>query len=179
MRTKRSSAGKPVQELLTAFESADPQDREALRQTLTRLQETLLASRDRLERHLRLYPEKQLQKAWEHARQATPAKQTHEAEQLPLVLPMASSPSAPHAAENGPAFQSAERSGEYRVIRPVTIDEVFEFIRQELERKFFREDLFSCPEDTKRYLIARLAREEREVFVALFLDLCAADSYVQ
>lgn len=74
------------------------------------------------------------------------------------------------ATENGPAFQSAERPGEYRVIRPVTVDEVFAFIRQELERQFFRKGLLTCPEDTKRYLIAQLAREEREVFVALFFD---------
>jgi len=69
-----------------------------------------------------------------------------------------------------PAFQTAERPEEYRVIRPVTLDEVYEFVRQELEKRFFREDALTSPADTKRYLIAELAREEREIFAALFLN---------
>jgi DNA repair protein RadC len=52
----------------------------------------------------------------------------------------------------------------------VTVDEVFEFVRQELERRFFRQEPLASPGHVKRYLIAELAREDREVFVALFLD---------
>jgi DNA repair protein RadC len=84
---------------------------------------------------------------------------------LPLPLPVSSSPSA-----DAPAFQAAERPEEYLVTRPVTLDEVFEFVRRELEKRFSRENALTCPADTKRYLIAQLAREESEVFAALFLD---------
>ncbi|MGC1951390.1 MAG: hypothetical protein WA970_02155, partial [Gammaproteobacteria bacterium] len=108
------------------------------------------------------------------AQHVTLSRQTREAAQLPLDLPAAPSPPTPQPAEDVPPFQAAERSGEYHTVRPVTVDEVFAFVRQELERQFFRQDILTCPEDTKRYLIAELAREEREVFACLFLDLCVA-----
>ena len=42
--------------------------------------------------------------------------------------------------------------------------------KPQLERQFFRQEALASPEQTKRYLIAELAREEREVFATLFLD---------
>ena len=136
---------------MAAFDSPDLQDHIALKNLLDRLQDVILASRQQLEGHLCLFPDYLIQEAWEKAQP-----------QLPLVF----SPST----ESTSAFRAAERPGEYLVIRPVTVDEVFEFVRQELERRFFREDALTSPKDTKRYLIAQLAREEREVFAALFLD---------
>ena len=169
-RKRPAAASETVRELLAAFDSVDPQEREALRRTLGLLQETILASRDRLQQHLGIFPEHLLHEAWEQAQHVTLTRQAREAEQLPLALPIAPSPTKPRTAEDGPPFEAAERPGEYRTVRPVTVDEVFEFVRRELERQFFREDLFNCPQVTKRYLIARLARQEREVFASLFLD---------
>jgi DNA repair protein RadC len=128
----------------------------------------LLASRDRLERHLSLFPEHLLFEAWHQAQHVTLSRQTREAAQIPLDFSLAPTRSIP--APNAPPFQAAERPGEYRLLRPVTVDEIFEFVRRELERRFFRHDPLTNPDHTKRYLIAELAREEREVFVALFLD---------
>ena len=153
---------------LSFFDSPDPQDREALRQTLSRLHETLLASRDRLEGHFRIFPEFFLYEAWEQAECATQSRQAREAARPPIDYSAARTRSTP--SRNAPPFQAAERPGEYRVIRPVTVDEVFEFVRRELERRFFRQEPLANPEHVKRYLIAELAREDREVFVALFLD---------
>lgn len=92
-------------------------------------------SSDRLERHLRLYPDHILFKAWHQAQRVTSARQARETEQLPLTFPPSALPAEPDRADDASAFQSAERPGEYRVLRPVTIDEVYAFIRQELERK--------------------------------------------
>lgn len=111
----------------------------------------MLTSRLHLEDHLRLFVDHLIQEAWE---QAQP--------QLPLVFEP--------AAETVSAFRAAERPGEYFITRPATVDEVFVFVRQELEKRFFRGEPLTSPELTKRYLIAELAREEREVFIALFLD---------
>jgi DNA repair protein RadC len=168
-RPRSAAASETVRELLAAFDSSDPQDREALRETLIRLHTTLLASRNRLERHLRLFPEHLLFEAWEQAQHVTLSRQAREAAQIPLDF-SAAPPVKPPPAEAVPAFQAADRPDEYRLLRPVTIDEVFAFVRQELERQFFRPDALTSPEHTKRYLIAELAREEREVFAVLFLD---------
>lgn len=68
------------------------------------------------------------------------------------------------------AFQAADRPGEYRVIRPVTVEELFVFTRARLEEKFRRSDLLSSPQDTRRYLMTQLATREQEVFASIFLD---------
>jgi DNA repair protein RadC len=139
-----------------------------LRQTLSRLHETLLASRDRLEQHLSRFPEHLLYEAWEQSQQVARSRQARTSPQLALDL---TGPGPrPSPAPDAPPFQAAERPGEYRLLRPVTVDEVFEFVRQQLERRFFRQDALASPEDVKRYLIAELAREDRELFVAIFLD---------
>jgi DNA repair protein RadC len=123
-----------------------------------------------LERHLRLFPEYLLYEAWEQAQHVTLYRQIYEAAQTPFDFSAAPSAPTPLPSQSAPAFQAAERPEEYRVIRPVTFDEVFEFVRQELEKRFFREDIFTSPESARRYLVTQLAREESEVFAALFLD---------
>lgn len=89
--------------------------------------------------------------------------------QLPLDLSAAPSPPSPPP-EAIPPFQAAGEPGEYLVARPVTLDEVCTFIRQELEQRFLRDAPFTSAVQTQDYLIARLAQEEREVFATLFLD---------
>lgn len=112
-----------------------------------------------------MFPDDLLREGWDQAK-AYPPEPSRTATQTPLDF--SASPRDPSC--HPPAFQTAERPGEYLVTRPVTVDEVFEFVRQELERRFFRQEALTSPEESKRYLIAELAREEREVFAAIFLD---------
>lgn len=147
-RKRRSPAGESV---LAAFDSPDPQDRIALNNLLDRLQDVILTSRAHLEEHLQLFPDHLIQEA-----------RGRDQQQLPLILEPVPEPVS--------AFRAAERPGEYFITRPVTVDDVFAFVRQELKKQFFRGESLTSPDLTKRYLIAELAREEREVFIALSLD---------
>lgn len=60
--------------------------------------------------------------------------------------------------------------GLIRTRRPVSVDELFRFAENLLSENFARTEVMANPAATKRFLRLHLAREEQEIFCALFLD---------
>jgi DNA repair protein RadC len=133
-----------------------------LKTLLRQLEETLLQSRELFERCLQSLPQQVLNEAWQQSERT--AASSGVGEQFVLDFSGGSS------ASGVSAFQAADRPGEYRVIRPVTVEELFVFTRERLEEKFRRSDLLSSPQDTHRYLMTQLATREQEIFASIFLD---------
>jgi DNA repair protein RadC len=121
-----------------------------------------MQSRELFSRCLQSLPEQVVREAWQQSEQATPSSGAGEQ----FTLDFSGETSAPGAC----AFQAADRPGEYRVIRPVTVEELFAFTRERLEETFRRSDLLSSPQDTRRYLMTRLSTRKQEVFASVFLD---------
>ena len=61
-------------------------------------------------------------------------------------------------------------STDYVTTTPMTALQVFEKAAELLEHQYKREQSFTNPEHTKRYLSMKLGHQEREVFAVLFLD---------
>ncbi|MDD9155840.1 DNA repair protein RadC [Aliivibrio sp. S4TY2] len=61
-------------------------------------------------------------------------------------------------------------STDYVTTAPMTALQVFEKAAELLEHQYKREQSFTNPEHTKRYLSMKLGHQEREVFAVLFLD---------
>ncbi|MGR6832823.1 RadC family protein [Aliivibrio wodanis] len=61
-------------------------------------------------------------------------------------------------------------STDYVTTAPMTALKVFEKAAELLEHQYKREQSFTNPEHTKRYLSMKLGYQEREVFAVLFLD---------
>jgi DNA repair protein RadC len=170
---RHTAAPETIEKLLEVFDSGDPQDQEALRQTLYRLHAVILGSREQLRRSLRSIPDDELQAAWQQAQADAALKEkeyTPLKEQLFLNFPSSPLPPAT-VTENTPAFTAvAEDSETFTTTRPVTVDEVFEFMRGQLEKRIITEEAITSSRATEKYLVTELAREEREVFAVLFLN---------
>lgn len=61
-------------------------------------------------------------------------------------------------------------AGLYRICRPVSADELLGVATGILEERFHRSDALGSPNETRNYLMLKLAGEEREVFGVVFLD---------
>jgi DNA repair protein RadC len=65
---------------------------------------------------------------------------------------------------------SKTREGLYRTKRPATKEEIIGLAQHLIAEEFVREATLGSPDDAKQFLIAKLGREEREVFGVVFLD---------
>lgn len=173
-RQRQTAAPETIEKLLEAFDSSNPQDQEALRHTLNRLHAVILNSREQLRRSLHAIPDADLQAAWQQRQADAALKEKGYAplkQQLTLDLFSSSPLPAQAVAEDTPAFIMASDDPEtFTTSRPVSIDDVFEFVRTRLEERLPKEKPLENVAATRRYLLAELAREEREVFAVLFLN---------
>lgn len=65
---------------------------------------------------------------------------------------------------------SKNDQGLYRTQRPVTGDELIGFAQNLVAEDFSRLTTLSSPQETRRFLTMQLCREEREVFMVVFVD---------
>lgn len=61
-------------------------------------------------------------------------------------------------------------AGSYIVHAPLSEDDILKAADAILAERFFRPERVSKPEDTKRFLVHKLAAREYEVFAVIFLD---------
>ncbi len=66
--------------------------------------------------------------------------------------------------------------GQYRL---ASSEEIINAALDEMRQRFSHGQQLTNPADTQRFLQLRLAHLEHEVFAVLWLDLCAAEAYVQ
>lgn len=64
----------------------------------------------------------------------------------------------------------SKRNGWYRFSRSIRASEIIALAEAILERRVHRGPVLSSPEQTRQYLVLKLAELEREVFTCLFLD---------
>ena len=172
-RKRQTAAPETIEKLLEVFDSPNPQDQEALRQTLLRLHAVILSSREQLRRYLRAIPDADLHAAWEQGQaDAALKKKEYAPLQDQLSLDLSSSPrSSVTVEEDTPAFRTVSENPEtFSTTRPVTVEDVFEFLRAKLEERIIGKTDITSPEAVKQYLTTELAQEEREVFGVLFLN---------
>jgi hypothetical protein len=74
------------------------------------------------------------------------------------------------------ALMVRDENGQYRL---ASAEEIIEAALEEMQRRFCRGTVIDSPEATKQFLQVRIGHLEHEVFAVLWLDLCAADAYVQ
>ncbi len=163
---------------MTAYETASPEDRERLNRLLDGLRYTILSSRDNLARYLQSFDEEVLSEAWRETEIETegqsqppssPPPLSEITEQIPLDFSAGPLDGQLQPQPQSP-FLEDESHGRYRVTRPVTIEEMSDFIRTHLEERFRRTDILTSPDETKNYLTVRLADLPHEVFASIFLD---------
>jgi DNA repair protein RadC len=67
-------------------------------------------------------------------------------------------------------FKTAKQKGHYRVLRPVTADEILSMAQFLIKRRFQRGKALTSPDASREFLTLNLALLEHEAFCCLFLD---------
>lgn len=67
-------------------------------------------------------------------------------------------------------FLIHENPGHFRVLRPVSSEEIMAMAKQLIQSKFARGQALTSPDLTRDYLILELSLLEHEVFFCIFLD---------
>lgn len=67
-------------------------------------------------------------------------------------------------------FKTSERKSYYSLEREATDAEIIQFAHKLLSRRFRKGRSITSPEDSKDYLISKLAEREQEVFSVIFMD---------
>lgn len=67
-------------------------------------------------------------------------------------------------------FKTSERKSYYMLEREATDAEIIQFAHKLLSRRFRKGRSITSPEDSKDYLISKLAEREQEVFSVIFMD---------
>jgi DNA repair protein RadC len=159
--TEKTDSAGLKERLLVLHDRGGLEDRQRLKTLLRNMEEALLQSRELFDRYLSSLPDEVIGEAWQTFESVVPSKA---AEQLSLDF------SAQSSEPDHSPFRAADRPGEYHVIRPVTVEELFSFTRERLEERFRRSDFLTSPQDTKRFLTLHLTEKEQEVFASVFLD---------